>query len=167
LILRHLGSIKSIRDISKPWDTKEWQLAGETLSLNEVEHKKLREELREPRIHFSIVCASIGCPDLAGRAYTAGNIDAELDAAARTFMRSRKHVRTITSSGLLGGTTYTLELSRIFKWLKGDFTDGGKAAVSDFVVKYTDQTTTVFIKEHGGRLKISYLDYDWDLNGKQ
>ncbi len=166
LILRHLGEVTSIRDIDKPWDTKEWTLAGETLSLNEVEHKKLLEGLREPRIHFAIVCASIGCPDLAGRAYTAENIDAELDMAARKFLQSNKHVRTSQSGGLWG-KTYRLELSQIFNWFKGDFTDGGKAPLTEFVVKYTDPETAAFIREHGSRLKISFLDYDWNLNGKE
>jgi len=165
LILRHLGSIKSIRDIHKPWDTKEWKLAGETLSLNEVEHKKLREEFWEPRIHFAIVCASIGCPDLTARAYTAGNIDAELDTAAQKFLQSKKHVRTSQSGGLLG-KSFRLELSQIFNWFEGDFTDGGTVSVSDFVVKYADEETAAFIREHGGELKISHLDYDWNLNGK-
>lgn len=165
LILRHLGSIKSIREIDKPWDTKEWKLAGETLSLNEVEHRKLREELREPRIHFAIVCASIGCPDLAARGYTAGNIDAELDAATRKFLQSKKHVRTSEGGGLLG-KSFRLELSQIFNWFEGDFTAGGTAPVTDFVVEYSDQATAAFIQEHGSRLKISHLDYDWNLNGK-
>jgi hypothetical protein len=165
LILRHLGKIESIRDIHKPWDTKEWLLVGETLSLNEVEHQKLRGELREPRIHFAIVCASIGCPDLSSRAYTAANIDAELDAAARKFLQSEKHVRTSQSGGLLG-KTFRLELSQIFNWFEDDFTAGGTAPVSDYVVKYTDQETAAFIREHGSRLKISHLDYNWNLNGK-
>ena len=165
LILRHLGSIKSIRDIDKPWDTRERTLAGEVLSLNEVEHKKLREELQEPRIHFAIVCASIGCPDLASRAYTAENIDTQMDAAAKQFMGSRKHVRTRMSGGLLG-KTYVLELSQIFNWFEADFTDGNTAPVADFVVKYTNPETAAFIREHGDRLKITHLDYDWNLNGK-
>lgn len=165
LILRHFGSIKSIRDIDKPWDTREWALAGEVLSLNEVEHKKLREELQEPRIHFAIVCASIGCPDLADHAYSAGNIDAELDAAARGFLQSKKHVRTSEAGGLLG-RTYTLELSQIFNWFKDDFTDGNTASVTDFVIKYTNLETVAFIRQHGDCLKISHLDYDWNLNGK-
>jgi hypothetical protein len=165
LIMRHLGSIKSIKEIHQPWDTREWTLAGEVLSLNEVEHKKLREELQEPRIHFAIVCASIGCPDLAARAYTAGNINTELDEATRKFLQSDKHLRTSEGGGLLG-KTYVLELSQIFNWFEADFTDGNTAPVADFVVKYTDPETAAFIREHDDRLKISHLDYDWNLNGK-
>jgi len=90
LILRHYGKIESIREIRKPWDTREWPLAGEVLTINEIEHQKLRDQLREPRIHFAIVCASIGCPKLASRAYTATHVDAELEAAARGRLHRRQ-----------------------------------------------------------------------------
>jgi len=162
MILRHLDRIDSIRDIDSPWDTREWILAGELLTLNDIEHTKLRKDLQEPRIHFGIVCASIGCPDLAGRAYTAEAIDDELDEAARKFMRSPRHLRTA-----YGDRKPVLFLSKIFKWFSEDFTEGGRLPVSDFVVRYSDPQTVAFIKEHAGRLKIDYMDYDWKLNMKK
>ncbi len=165
LILRHLGTIDSIKDIPSRnrWDKREWKLAGETVSLNDLEHKKLRDELEEPRIHFAIVCASTSCPNLAGHAYTESGIDAELDEAARVFLRSPKHVRTEIKEGFFGAS-YVLYLSRIFKWFGKDFTDDGQRAVPDFVVPYVDEKDASFIREHGGELSIRYLDYDWSLN---
>jgi hypothetical protein len=162
LILRNLDQIDSIKDIDSPWDTREWTLSGERLSLNDIEHKKLREQLGEPRIHFAIVCASIGCPDLANRAYTAEAIEDELDAATRRFMSSSKHLRTSETKGRA-----VLSLNPILKWFKDDFTDGGRSPVSDFVLRYADPQTAIFIKKHVERLKIDYLDYDWTLNLKK
>ena len=68
LILNHYP-IKSIRKISNPWGQRIWKAAGQILSLDYIEHKILRREFKEPRIHFAIVCASIGCPDLQNAAF--------------------------------------------------------------------------------------------------
>jgi hypothetical protein len=162
LIIRNLDQIESIKDIDSPWDTREWTLSGEVLTLNDIEHKKLREQLKEPRIHFAIVCASIGCPDLASRAYTAEAIEDQLDAAARQFMRQTKHLRTSET-----GRRPVLLLNPILNWFKDDFTAGGERPVSDFVVRYADPQTVTFITQHAERLKIDYLDYDWQLNLKR
>jgi len=166
LILRHLGTIDSIKDIPGRWDKKEWKLAGKMVSLNDIEHNNLRDELNEPRIHFAIVCASTSCPNLAGKAYTESGVDAELDEAARAFMRSPEHVRTEIKEGFFG-TSYVLYLSRIFKWFGEDFTDDGKRTVPDFVVRYVDEKDAAFIREHSGELSVRYLDYDWSLNEKK
>ncbi len=164
LILENLGKITSIKEIDDPWGTRRWRIAGEVLSLDDMEHKKLRAELKEPRIHFAIVCASISCPPLAERAYTPKAIEAQLDAAARRFIRSRDRVRTEVDSGFFS-TSYILYLSKIFDWYEEDFTAGGKQSVVDFVLRYADPETAKFIREHRDGLKIKYLPYDWKLNG--
>lgn len=165
LILRHHGQIQSIRDIPKPWKTREWRIAGEILSLDEIEHQKLRAQLHEPRIHFAIVCASIGCPDLANQAYTAAGLEAQLDEATRRFLRSPKHLRKGMKKGWLG-TKPVLELSRIFKWFGEDFKRAGEVSLVDFVSGYADPETRQFIRDHQEKLKIEHLSYDWKLNEK-
>lgn len=162
LILRHWGRIKSIREIDEPWKQRAWTLAGETLSLDEIEHTKMRRDIGDPRIHFAIVCASKGCPALWDRAYSAAGIDAELDAAAQRFIRSRAHVRFERREG----ARPVLHLSQIFTWFAGDFTKGESKSVPAFVARYADEETAAAIRAAGDRLERASIDYDWSLNAR-
>lgn len=157
--------LKSIRDIRKPWARTVWVAGGVTYSLNEIEHSILREQLKEPRIHFAIVCASIGCPDLYHRAFLGSQIEEQLAHTAKLFMQSPKHVRTSTGKKAFGRAKKTLHLSRIFNWFAGDFTSGGTRTVAQFVAQYATETTQSFISSAGEKLSVEFLDYDWDLNG--
>ena len=78
--------LKSIRDIKSPWKQKNWHVGDRVLSLNQIEHEILRKNFKEPRIHFAIVCASIGCPDLQNRAFLGTTVKAQLTNATREFM---------------------------------------------------------------------------------
>ncbi len=164
LILRHHGNIGSIRDIKKPFKTREWKIAGRIMSLDEIENDKLRAELAEPRIHFAIVCASVSCPDLASHAYTAAGIDRELDEAAGKFLGSKKHLRVEVDEGFFSDS-YILYVSQIFNWFEKDFTRDGQR-VADFVARHAGETTAAFIRKHRSKLVIRHLDYDWSLNQK-
>ena len=104
----------SIRQIPGVWDKLAFRAGGEQLTLNDMEHKKMRDELKEPRIHFAIVCASIGCPALQGQAFTAAKLEAQLDAAARQFVRDRAKVKLDAAGGVI-------HLSKLFDWFSGDF----------------------------------------------
>jgi len=162
LILRHLGRIKSIREIDKPWKTREWRVAGETLSLDEIEHTKLRGELKEPRIHFAVVCASIGCPPLWQRAYSASNIERELDAAARRFIAKGGGAKVWEEGGKRG-----LALSKIFEWFGDDFRSAGaKGSEVHFIARYGTADVVALVKEGGATLPLRYQDYDWRLNAR-
>jgi hypothetical protein len=164
LILDHYP-VASIRDIPDPWKGFRFKAAGQMLTLDEMEHKKLREQLKEPRIHFAVVCASTGCPDLWNRAFTPEKLEQQLDVAARRFIGSRKHVRTESRRGLLRGTRRVLYVSLIFKWFERDFAGGGARTVADFIAGYADAGTADFIRDAGDTLRIDYLEYDWRLNG--
>ena len=160
LILNHYP-LKSIRDIDKPWARKEWVAGGKTLSLDEIEHEIIRKQFKEPRIHFAIVCASIGCPDLWNRAFTGADIDSQLSGATRRFVRSDKHVQLVKPRKFRREVT-TLRVSRIFKWFPEDFThDGG--TVAKFVASYAEPELAGAIRSVPG-MKLDYLSYDWDLN---
>ena len=165
LILDHYP-LGSIRDISRPWKRDAWTAGGRVYSLDHIEHKILREQLKEPRIHFAIVCASIGCPNLHSWAFTGTDVEAQLDKAARLFMQSPKHVRVETAKDWLGRPKKTLHLSKIFTWFKGDFTKGGTQTVPEFVASYATDEVRAFIKKAGPGVGTDALSYDWKLNGK-
>jgi hypothetical protein len=131
-------------------------VGNEVMSLNDIEHTHLREKLKDPRIHFAIVCASKSCPVLQSEAYRASTIDAQLDAAARGFLadRLRNHIDPATG---------TADVSSIFEWFRKDFTQGGKT-LGDFMALYTEPPVAEFLRKKGD--DVGLLDYDWSLNGR-
>jgi hypothetical protein len=158
LILNHYP-LKSIKNIKDPWKQKLWYTANEKLSLDDIEHIKLRKEFREPRIHFAIVCASIGCPALFPEAFEKDNIEQLLNRVARNFFAERRNFYLKTA-----GKITTIYLNRIFKWFKSDFGKDNKQIV-EFILPYLKKQDRDIINVSDA-VKIKYLDYDWSLNGK-
>ena len=165
LIVEHYP-VKSIKDIPRCWETKNWNAGGKMYSLNQIEHEILRKDFEEPRIHFAIVCASIGCPNLWDRAFTEDDIGQQLTEAGKKFFSSPKHFRFETQKSVFGGDVAVMSLSKILKWFKEDFTNGGKQPVTDFVLQYVDSSVANRISNAEGVVKIKYLSYDWGLNEK-
>jgi hypothetical protein len=128
--------------------------AGRKLSLDDIEHRILRARFQEPRIHFAIVCASRSCPVLRDEAYRGGDLDAQLDGAARAFLRDPARNRYDPASR-------TLSLSSIFEWFRGDF-ESAAGTLPAFVARYADEGTAEALRRGG--VKIEFLDYDWSLN---
>ena len=144
LILDHYPT-KSIKDIKNPWGKEIVQMGGEKISLGDLEHKILRK-MGEPRIHFAINCASYSCPKLWNTAFTASNLEKLLEQTAKDFIND-------PSKNAL--TKEKAALSEIFNWYKKDFTQNG--SLIDYLNKYADVKLT-------SNTKISYLNYNWDLN---
>ena len=151
LILDHYP-IKSIRKIGflpgAAWKKKFFKLLGEERNLDWIEHEKLRKDFDEPRIHFTIVCASIGCPILANEAYTPEKIEKQMQAAYLLFLND-------TSKNRYDAAANTLYLSSIFDWFKTDFTRKGS------LIQFVQPAYKINIREDA---KIIYTDYDWNLN---
>ncbi|WP_158975924.1 DUF547 domain-containing protein [Cellulophaga sp. L1A9] len=144
LVLRNYP-LKSIQDIDGPWTTDFVKIGDKELSLGALEHSILRK-MNEPRIHFAINCASTSCPKLLNEAYTPENIEDQLEEAALGFIISGNN--TITQDELI--------LSRIFKWYKGDFSNGE-------LISYLKPFTKI---EIASKAAIDYKEYDWSLNEK-
>lgn len=146
LILKNYP-VNSINDIQlgdkKVFDFPWIELHGEKLSLNDIENKKIRAEFSDPRIHFALNCASISCPVLWNKAFTAENVEAALTQLTKQFLADQSRNKIQAQS---------LQLSAIFDWYASDF---GK--VREFIQKYSK----VKIKQNA---KITYLPYNWKLN---
>lgn len=138
------------RFIELPWHS------ASKISLDDIEHRILRARFREPRIHFALVCASRGCPDLRREPYLAPSLDSQLDDAARRFLRDRTKNRFDAGEGVL-------RLSPIFDWFREDF-ERAAGSVPRFVVRYVEPETARAIRS--GDVRIEHLDYDWSLNGR-
>lgn len=144
LILRHYP-IKSIKDIKNPWNQRHWKLGEKWYNLNDIEHKILRK-MNEPRIHFAIVCASVSCPKLLNKAYTASNLDKQLTKATKEFLSDSTKNNISQSS---------LRLSKIFQWFAKDFKENGS------LIEFLNQYSEVKIS---AKAKKSFKAYNWNLN---
>jgi len=86
LLNRVVYPVNSIQQISDVWNIPLVFILSHKVSLNYIEHKVLRAEFNEPRIHFALVCASVGCPSLRGEPYVASKLDTQLDEQAFAFL---------------------------------------------------------------------------------
>lgn len=118
LIVDHypISSIKKIKHRFKgPWDQPVVPMFGKTITLNTLEHKIIRPQYKDPRVHMALVCAAKGCPILRREVYTAEQLDAQLDDQSRAYLE--------TTAGLvINREKGTASISSIFKWYGGDFT---------------------------------------------
>ncbi len=147
--------VKSIKDlnpgvsvifVNTVWDKKFFSMGGDKMSLNNIEHGILRK-MNEPRMHFTIVCASVSCPKLLNRAYEAPSLDNQLNQAAKDFLADNSKNQVSANKP---------KLSKIFDWFGGDFKVNGKSKI-DFI----NQFTNTKIDKNAD---IGYLDYNWNLN---
>lgn len=137
---------------SGPWGAPAVTVDGETLTLNDIEHRILRPIWKDPRVHYAVNCASVGCPDLAGRAYRAKGMTAMLDAAARAYVNSPRGARFDADGRLI--------VSKIYSWFVDDF-GGSAASVLAHLRRYADaglRRRLATIKD------IEATAYDWTVN---
>ncbi len=132
--------------VNTVWHKKFFQIGGKDASLDEVEHKILRKEFDEPRIHFAVNCASYSCPPLLNEAFVAEKIDKQLESQVKKFINDKRHNKI---------TPDKIEISQIFSWFKGDFTNKGS------LIDYLNQYSNVKINPDA---KVSNIKYDWSLN---
>lgn len=147
---------KSIKQIPNVWGEKRFETLGKKWSLNQIEHEILRKEFSEPRIHFALVCASLGCPALRDEPYTASDLNSQLDSQVRDFLSDKSKSR-------YSEKTNTFWLSPIFKWYREDFEKVGG------VIAFISASGKHYLPpEMEGKVnlktKIAWLGYDWSLN---
>lgn len=149
--------VASIREIESswfspgPWGLEVVEVDGSALTLDDIEHRILRPIFGDPRIHFAVNCASLGCPDLGAQPYLASNLDQQLDAATSEFIN---HPRGASIRG------DTLKLSSIFKWYGDDFGDSVPVRLK-WIAAYADPALAEQLDRWDGRIRY---DYDWNLN---
>ena len=175
LILTKYPDLKSIKDLggafSSPWKQKFFKLLGQDSYLDAIEHEMLRKKgvYDEPRVHFAVNCASIGCPALREEAFTADKLDAQLEEQAVRFLSDRSRNR-------YNAQREALEVSKIFDWFKEDWQSGYKGIGKDqapvtsreqYFGKYAKLLADKPEEQKAiaeGKAGIRFLDYDWNLN---
>ncbi len=151
--------VDTIRDINispglfsfGPWDKKLISIEDEHLSLNDIEHRILRPIWRDPRVHYSVNCASIGCPNLQRIAFTAANAETLLDAAAREYVNHPRGAR-IENGRLI--------VSSIYDWFEEDFVDGDGSVV-EHLERYAGPDLAAKLTN---TKQVTGSEYDWALN---
>ncbi|MDP2396903.1 MAG: DUF547 domain-containing protein [Burkholderiales bacterium] len=174
-ILTRYPDIRSIWDFGKlfgnPFKDRFFRLLGREFSLDMIEHDTLRKPgaYNEPRVHFAVNCASVGCPMLREEPYVAVRLDTQLEEQTQRFLADRSRNR-------YNAATNTLEVSEIFKWFGEDWTSGyrgfdskGEAmrSLAQFFAKYANLLADA--PDHrqaiaGHKAAIRHLEYDWTLN---
>lgn len=146
--------LKSIKDIgslfSSPWSKKVVLLFEDKFTLDNIEHDMIRKDFKEPRIHFAVNCASIGCPSLATSPFLPHKLDAQLEEAAKNFLLNKE-------KNFYDSKKNTLFLSKIFKWYGTDWEKMKKSSFLLLVEKYIPEAK-------GKKPDVEYLGYDWSLN---
>ena len=143
--------VKSIRDIGGgfftrgPWKDDLINLFGKKMSLDDIEHGTIRKVFSEPRIHFAVNCASIGCPSLYQEAFIGSKLESQLESAAINFMTNKE--KNYSKNG-------ELYLSKIFKWYGGDFKKK-HGSYKKYALK--------FLKADKNP-DVEWNTYDWNLN---
>jgi hypothetical protein len=156
----------SIRQISGVWTALQFRVLGEEVTLDAIEHQRLRAQFNEPRIHVALVCAAMGCPPLRNEPFVADRLDAQLDDQTKRFLAAPAKFRIDREKGVV-------HLSSIFKWFADDFvrTYGverparhGESvrAVLNFIARSLAKENAEYLVS--GDYSVSYLDYDWSLN---
>lgn len=145
--------LKKITDIKRKgrnaWKIPFAVVGKETYSLDYIEHKILRRWHNDPRVHVGINAASKSGPKFPNYAFTAKNLNSTLELLMKNFINdTSKNKITITK----------IELSKMFEWYKGDFTENN--TLIDYINKYS----TIKVNDNA---EVNFLEYDWNLNGLQ
>lgn len=143
--------IKSPMDVAGFFDKKQQRIASEMITLNELEMEKLLKAYNDARVHFAVVCAAKGCPVIDNNAYTAQNLDAQLDARAKLALNSSEFIRV--NSG-----KKSVDVSKIFEWYADDFKKGGKSTLA-YINGFRQQDIPA-------NYKVGTYEYDWSLNSR-
>ncbi|MDT0556297.1 DUF547 domain-containing protein [Patiriisocius hiemis] len=141
--------IKSPLDKKGFFDKTTYNLGGTTITLNDIENKKLRAKFDDARFHFVLVCGAKGCPPLIAKAYRPETLNKQLEAQTKKALTNNEFVKI--SNGKVA-------LSEIFKWYKEDFVKKGQNEV-DFLNKFRNEKVSP-------DAKVTYYTYDWRLNSK-
>ena len=126
------------------------EIGGKKITLNDIENKLLRANFKsEPRFHFVLVCAGLGCPPIINKAYKPSTLEAQLEKQTKIALNNPKFIRVNKNK---------VQVSQIFEWYKGDFTKNGKLAA--YIDGYRNE-------KFPAKVKLSYYPYDWTLNDKK
>lgn len=157
----------SIKDILGVWKVRRFKIVEDSKTLDNIEHKTLRPNYNEPRVHAIINCASISCPILRNEPYTGEKLEEQLEEQTKHWINSPHGIQIDREDN-------KVSLSAIFDWFgsdwekdyaieEGKFTGNTKQrATLNFISQYVSDEDREYLE--AGEYEIRYIDYDWNLN---
>lgn len=142
--------VKSPMRIGNFFDKKAYTVAGQKMSLNQLEKEKLYPFAKDPRLHFVLVCAALSCPKLADFAYTPEKLEQQIESVTKETLNDADFIRVKGNK---------VQLSEIFNWYATDFKKSGKSTI-----EYINQYRSSKLPVSG---KTSFYTYDWTLNDQK
>lgn len=150
--IKSKGRLFDLKSLAGPWRTRLITVEGRQMSLDDIEHGQLRAEFRDPRIHYAVNCASIGCPNLLARPWRAATLEADFDTVARAYINHPRGVSVVGEG--------RLRVSSLYKWYEQDF-GGSDAGIVEHLRRYASAPLAARLD---GRVRIVDDGYDWSLN---
>ncbi len=141
--------LKSPQDVKGFFNRKKFVVAGEKLTLDQIENQRLRKDEKDERIHFALICAAIGCPKIVNFAFMPDILDQQLNERAHTTINNPFYVKTDSEKK-------KIYVSELFQWYADDFSQN-----SSSLVQYLNHYLTNPVPQN---FSISYIPYDWRLN---
>ncbi len=140
---------KSPLDHDGFFDKTKYSLGGKKVTLNDIEHKLLRAQFKDPRVHFVLVCGAIGCPPLINEAYKPSIVEEQLQKQTELALNGNYFIKVNAKKKKVEG-------SELLKWYKDDFTMNGLTEI-EYINKYrTEKIPTNY--------KLTYFNYNWNIN---
>ena len=171
--------IDSVLDVENPWPFffltdkagffffQRLSFGGATTSLYYLENEVIFERFDDPRIHFALNCASLGCPRLPSRAFTGEDLDRQLEHETRRFLAEGRNFT-------IDHAAQRIHLSTIFQWYEEHFTDwygrrfpGRAATLLSYISLYLPPAKAETLQEISDRYRLHFVPYDWGLNDQQ
>lgn len=143
--------IKSPMDVEGFFKVNTFTIAGEDLTLDEIEFNRLLKDNLDPRIHFALACAAKGCPYLYENAYFPEKIEEQLNFRAKQITRLSNYVYVDVDKKYV-------EVSKIFEWYQDQFLSVAETLIG-YINMYRDDKIPA-------SYTVKYRDYDWSLNDR-
>lgn len=157
-VVKRWPGIKSVQDVAPNFGffkEPNYTVGGKAMSLDDIEHKTIRPEFKDPRVHAALNCASTSCPPIVAEAFVPAKLNGQLEQAFRAFARDK-------ARNTIDEATGAVALSSIFDWFKDDFTAQG--GVATYLGRALDPGPAAAVKAAFAAGKVTYLPYDWSLN---
>lgn len=155
----------SIRQVPGSWEHEKFEALGRDVTLDEIEHKILRAEFKDPRIHMALVNSAVSAPKLRREPYIGTQLGTQLDDQARQFFHDMRKFHIDREAG-------EVWVSPIFNWFMDDFLPEAsknyprhiaqQKALTAFASKYVSAEDAKYLQE--GKYVVMYFEYDWTLN---
>lgn len=139
-------------DVPGFFDQAKFKVAGASLTLSDIENKKVRPTFKDARVHFALVCAAKSCPPIANYAFTPDNVESKLNSLTKAAMNSKSFIK-------VNKENKTVQISQILDWYKSDFLGEAKSLM-DYVNKYRSEPIPSSYTQ-------SFYTYNWALNVKK